>query len=77
MFEFELDKLFNEKEIEEFYSLLYSKHIVDFLSKEKYWYSEYIQEFISIMEDNERKQEILEICVNQFPQIIGYSKENI
>lgn len=76
MLESELSQLFNEEELIKFKEFMLDSGYF-WLGKESYCQVMYIQEFINQMEDDDRIQEILEICVNKFLQIIGFEKENI
>jgi hypothetical protein len=38
-------------------------------------YTEYIQEYLTRMEDNERKEEIIYSCIRNYPHILGIESE--
>ena len=83
MFESELKLLFKENELLEFYefrkNLTWFKYINSQGNLETYWHVYDIQVFINYFfnEMKERKEEVINICVNCFPQIIGIKKENV
>jgi hypothetical protein len=77
MFESQLVELFNDEELNKFKLFMLDSNYLWFGKENSYCLAMYIQEFISLMEDNERKKEIFQNCIEKFPQILGLEKENI
>lgn len=68
MSEIELKELFTPEE----YELLLEFMILhDYLWSKNICYTEYIQEFLTTLDDNERKEEIIYLCIQKYPQILG------
>jgi hypothetical protein len=70
MLEIEVKGLFTPEEYERF---LYFMKEKNYLCSKGSYYIEYIQEFMMSIE-GERKDEILSICVQKYPQIIGFKE---
>jgi hypothetical protein len=73
MFREELQKLFSSKEYLDFLAFIEESRY--FFEKE-YCFDGYILEFICALEDNERKEELVSICVQNYPQILGFAPRN-
>lgn len=69
MTELELRELFTPEEYERFLEFMIENNY--FWSKDS-CYVESVQDFLSVMEDNERKEEIICTCITKFPKILGF-----
>lgn len=79
MFESELKQLFTRKEYNSFLEFMIS-HDYLWLGKEKnYCLVMYIQEFLysAFKGLDNRLAEIIETCVEKYPQVLGLCRENI
>jgi|WetSurMetagenome_2_1015567.scaffolds.fasta_scaffold786209_2 hypothetical protein len=69
----ELQLLFSSKEYLGFLKFIEESRY--FFEKE-YCFHGYILEFICKLEDDERKQEIISICIQNYPQVLGFAPRN-
>jgi hypothetical protein len=76
MFEFELQVIFSAQEIEAFLMFNQEKGVNSIFRCDKnYWFVYDLQVFINFYFEEERKLEIIQIAIDRFPQLIGYSTE--
>jgi hypothetical protein len=74
MFEDQIKSLFSSEEYASFLKYMEKEHY--FWEKNKFCHSGYILGFISQMEDDSRRNNIIEICTNSYPQIVGLAPGN-
>lgn len=66
-------------ELKELFTLEEFELLVEYMIEKNYLWEKdschvwYVQEFLTILEDNERKNEIISICIQNYPQILGFA----
>jgi hypothetical protein len=73
MFEEQIKSLFSSEEYASFLKYMEKEH---YFWEKNYVHSGYILGFISQMEDDSRKENIIKTCVNSYPQIVGLAPGN-